>query len=103
MADRANPFRNIRVILRPSPRKLKVLFAVLLLTCVAALAALSIVRARIQAQTREALHQAGILEQENADLAEKKSNLGSKSAIKEIAKEELGLVDPDTIILDPNS
>ena len=103
MAERANPFRNIRFIVRPGPRKLKILLAALILACVAALAALNIVQHQIDQQTQAALDHAAALEQENAELIEKKENLGSSSSIKEIAKEELGLVDPDTIILDPNS
>ena len=46
---------------------------------------------------------AAVLEQENAELAEKKEDLGSSSSIRDIAKEELGLVEPDTIIIEPNS
>ena len=103
MAERANPFRNIRIIVRPGPRKLKFLLVALILVCGLALVALGVVQNRIQQQTQAALDQAAALEQENAELAEKKDNLGSSSSIKEIAKEELGLVDPDTIILDPNS
>jgi len=102
MAERANPFRNIQFIVRPGPRKLKIILLALILTCAAALVALGVVRSQIQQQTQAALDQAAILEQENADLSEKKENLDS-SSIKEIAKEELGLVDPDTIIIDPNS
>lgn len=103
MADRANPFRNIRFIVRPGPRKLKIVFIALILACAAALLALGFVQARIHQQTRDALDQAAALEQENAELTEKKENLGSSSSIKDIAKEELGLVDPDTIIIEPNS
>lgn len=103
MAERANPFRNIRFIVRPGPRKLKILLAALILVCAAALVALSVVQNRIDQQTQAALDHAAALEQENAELTEKNENLGSSSSIKEIAKEELGLVDPDTIILDPNS
>ena len=103
MAERANPFRNIRFIVQPAPRKLKILLAALILACAAALAALGVVQNRIDQQTQAALDQAAALEQENAELTEKKDHLGSSSSIKEIAKEELGLVDPDTIILDPNS
>ena len=102
MAERTNPFRNIRFIVRPGPRKLKILLFALILACTAALIALGMVRGRIQQQTQAALDQAAALEQENAELSEKKENLDS-SSIKEIAKEELGLVDPDTIIIDPNS
>ena len=103
MAERANPFRNIRFVVRPGPRKLKIVLIALILTCIAALAALGIVQSRIRQQTQAALDQAAALEQENADLAEKKENLGSSSSIKDIAKEELDLVDPNTIILEPNS
>lgn len=102
MAERTNPFRNIRFIVRPGPRKLKILLFALILACTAALIALGVVRGRIQQQTQAALDQAAALEQENAELSEKKENLDS-SSIKEIAKEELGLVDPGTIIIDPNS
>ena len=103
MAERTNPFRNIRLIVRPGPRKLKIVFIALILACTAALAALGIVRGRIQQQTQAALDQAATLEQENAELTEKTEHLGSNSSIKQIATEELGLVDPDTVIIDPNS
>ena len=103
MAERANPFRNIKFIVRPGPRKLKILLFALILACAAALIALGVVRGRIQQQTKEALDQAATLEQENAELAEKKEELGTSSSIRDIAKEELGLVEPDTIIIEPNS
>ena len=103
MAERANPFRNIRLIVRPGPRKLKIMFIILILACVAALTALGIVRSHIQQKTQSALDQAAVLEQENNELTEKKENLGSSSSIKDIAREELDLVDPDTIIIEPNS
>ena len=101
MAERSNPFRNIRFIVRPGPRKLKILFLALILASAAALVALGVVRGRIQQQTQAALDQAAALEQENEELAEKTDKLGTNSSIKEIAQDELGLVDPDTIIIDP--
>jgi len=101
MAERANPFRNIRFIVRPGPRKLKILFLALILACAAALIALGVVRGRIQQQTQAVLDQAAALEQENEELAEKTDKLGTNSSIKEIAQDELGLVDPDTILIDP--
>ena len=103
MAERRKPFRNIRFIVRPGPRKLKILLMALVLACAAALAALGFVQVRIRQQTQAALDQAAALEQENEELIEKQENLGSSSSIKEIAKEELGLVDPNTILIDPNS
>ena len=103
MEQRTNPFRSIRIIPRPGPRKLKIIIAALLLACSVALIALGVVHSRIQQKTREALDQAAALEQENADLADKTENLGSSNVIKEIARDELGLVDPGTILIDPNS
>ena len=102
MAERANPFRNIRFIVRPGSRKLKIVLLALILACTAALIALGFIRGRIQQQTQQILDQAAVLEHENAELTEKKDNLGTSSSIKEIAREELGLVDPDTIIIDPD-
>ena len=103
MAERNTPFGKIRFIVRPGPKKLKILFTVLILTCALALIAIGVVRGRIRQQTQSVLDQAAALEQENADLTEKKDNLGTNSSIRDIAREELGLVDPDTIIIDPNS
>ena len=103
MAERTNPLRNIRFIVQPGPRKLKIILIALILACTAALITVGVIRGRIQQQTQAALDQAAALEQENADLVEKKENLGSSSSIRDIAKEELGLVEPDTVIIEPNS
>ena len=103
MAERKNPLRNIQLIVRPSPRKLKILFILLILACLAALGALGLVQSRIRQQTQAALDQAAVLEQENKELTEKKEALGTSSSIRDIAREELDLVDPDTIIIEPNS
>ena len=103
MPERTNPFRNIRFVLRPGPRKLKVIFILLILISAIALGTLGLVRRQIQQRTQAVLDQAAILEQENDNLTERKENLGSSSSIKDIAREELDLVDPDTIIIEPNS
>ena len=103
MAQRQNPFRNIRVVVRPSPRKLKIVLALLVLVSLATLVALGVVHSRIESQTQAALDHAAELEHENAELADKIGNMGSSSVIEDIAREELGLVDPDTVIINPNS
>lgn len=103
MAERRNPLRNIQLIVRPSPRKLKILFILLILACLTALGALGMVHHRIRQQTQAVLDQAAVLEQDNKELTEKKENLGTSSSIRDIAREELDLVDPDTIIIEPNS
>jgi cell division protein FtsL len=44
--------------------------------------------------------QAALLEQQNEDLRKDIDELGTADSIQEIAREELGLVDPDTIIIE---
>lgn len=103
MAERKNPFRNIKVIVRPGTRKLKIALILLLLISAAALVALGVVSSRIRQQTQSLLDQAAELEYENAELTDKTEKLGTDDGIRQIAQDELGLVDPDTVILDPNS
>ena len=45
-------------------------------------------------------HRASQLTQENQELRERIDRLGTTDSIREIATEELGLVDPDTIIIE---
>ena len=53
-----------------------------------------------EAQLSELQHRAAVLEQENQALREDIDRLGTTDSIREIAREELGLVDPDTIIIE---
>ena len=43
---------------------------------------------------------AAVLEQENSELVEDIVALGTSDSVRKIAREELGLVDPDTIIIE---
>lgn len=102
MAQRQNPFRGVKIVLRPGPRKLKIVLILLVLASLVTLASLGAVLYGIHSQTQAALDQAAELEHENAELEHKTDNADSSSVIREIAQDELGLVDPDTIIIDPN-
>jgi len=103
MAERRSPFHNIKVVVRPAPRKLRIVLILLILACTITLAALGTVLYCIESQTQAALDQAAELEHENAELEDKIGDLGSADSIQDIAQEELGLVDPDTVIINPNS
>jgi cell division protein FtsB len=46
---------------------------------------------------------AAYLEHENAILDERNSDLEGIHVVEQIAREELGLVDPNTVIVDPES
>lgn len=103
MTQRQNPFRGIQVVVRPGPRKLKIVLILLILASLITLAALGTVLRGIESQIQAALDQAAELEHENAELEDKTDNIDSSSVIRDIAQEELGLVDPDTVIIEPNS
>ena len=52
-----------------------------------------------EAWRQEAIKQ----EQEKNKLEDKLDNLGSQEGVEDIAKDELGLVDPDTIVIQPEN
>ena len=101
MAESKNPFRNIRVETRKSPRTLKILLVILIVFCTVTLAALGWVRSAIENQTDDLRDKAAALEQENEDLQRKTDLVDSVEGVQEIARDELGLVDPDTILITP--
>ncbi len=84
-----------------SPPALKIVVTVLILFSMAALMALGWVRSGIRDQISALKEEAAAIEQENADLTEKINGLGSVESVRDIAREELGLVDPDTIVIQP--
>ena len=101
MAKRKNPLRNIKIAVRPSPAALKIVLIVLILLSMAALFALRWVHTGILAETENLKDKASALEEANTDLQQKTEEIGSVKSVQDIAKEELGLVDPDTVILTP--
>ena len=103
MDEGKNPFRNIKVILRPSTPKLRLAVILLIVFSMAALITLGVVHRNIRSGTQTILGEAAALEEENADLQNRIDNIDSSQVIAQIAGEELGLVDPDTVIIQPDS
>ena len=103
MAAQTIQNRRIKLVIRPSSTLLKIVVIVLIVFSTAALIALSWVRHSILTQTQDMRNEAIYLEQENADLKNKISILGSVQSVEQIAQEELGMVKPDTVIINPNS
>lgn len=93
--------KKIRLEFRSSSNLLKIVVAVLIVFSVAALLALSWMRGGILEQIQAQKNAAAALEQENADLQEKIDELESVQGVQQIAREELGLVDPNTIVIQP--
>ena len=53
------------------------------------------------AETENLRDKAVELEEANADLQQRTEDIGSVQSVKDIANEELGLVDPNTVIITP--
>ena len=98
-----NPLKNTRFVIRSSPAALKIVLIVLILFSMIALIALRWVHNGILSETGHLWDEAAAIEHANSELERKTDDLGTIQSVKEIAKEELGLVDPDTVIIDPIS
>lgn len=102
MAKFQNPFRDVKVEYNRSHPLTKVVVIALILLSMAALITLRWSCNQLSREIQEMRQEAAQLEAEIARLEEKISDLGSVEGVMDIAEEELGLVDPDTIIIDPN-
>ena len=101
MADKAPPRKQVKVEMRPTSNILKIVLILLILTSIVALIALRWVHTGILTEIADLKEEASGLEHANEELERKTEELGSVQSIQDIAKEELGLADPDTILIDP--
>lgn len=90
---------NIQVVMRPTSMLLKALVIVLIVFSMAAMGALAWVQAGLHRQTEDMRAQAVVLDSENKKLKGRLDNPDDVQTIKDIAKEELGLVDPNTVLI----
>ena len=93
-------FHNTKLVIHSSSRALKIAVIALIVFSMIALGALAWVRTSIHNRTEDMRSEAAALEDENAAIEEKIERLGTLESIREIAREILGLVDPDTIIIE---
>ena len=101
MAEKSTPKKQVNVEIRPASNILKIILIILILFSIVALISLRWVHNGILSQIGELKDEASELEHANQVLEQKTEDLGSVQSIQDIAKEELGLVDPDTILIDP--
>ena len=85
---------------RGSPLAKAVILSAIVLSTVAILT-LTAAIADSRAQAEALKDQAAKLEQEQNRLEQNIEDLGSLDSVEQIAKDELGLVDPDTVIIEP--
>ena len=103
MANIKEKLKLIKLRLRPSSRPAKIMLIVAILLAMVALIALRLAIHNLDNRTADLRDKAAALEQENRDLRENIGILGSVQSVIQIAMDELGLVDPDTVILEPES
>ena len=101
MAKQSTKSKYVKVEVRPASNILKIILILLILTSIVALIALRWVHTGILTEIADLKEEASGLEHANEVLEQKMDELGSVQSIEDIAKEELGLVDPDTILIDP--
>ena len=103
MADLKKFLSRIRLVYRPSQTATKIMIILVLVLSMGALVALRISTNKLK-QENEVLHtQAADLTAENDELKEDIDLIGSAEGAVEYAQDELGYVDPDTIIYEPES
>ena len=101
MENKTPPRKHVKVEIRPASNILKVILILLILTSIVALVALRWVHTGILTEIADLKEEASGLQYANEELERKTGELGSVQSIQDIAEEELGLVDPDTVLIDP--
>ena len=94
--------KRYRVVFSQSSPLLKILVVLLLTFSLVALAALAWVKLSVEKQTEALREEAVAVSGENQKLENRLADMESDDTVKEIAKEELGLAEPGTVIIQPN-
>ena len=101
MARRSNPFSRIKLVYKRGNTAMKIVLLCTIVLSTVTIVALSLALQDAKVQANNLKEQAAQLEQENQRLEEKIDDLGSVGSVEDIAKDELGLVNPDTVIIQP--
>lgn len=99
MAKKKSIFSKVRFVYRPGSPVIKWVLLAMVVLCTVVLIALAVANDRAEKEEEALRQQAIVLEQENAKLAARIAELGSVQSVIRIAREELGLEDPDAIII----
>ncbi len=91
---------KVQVIFFKSSSRVWIALAMVILLTAAALGTLSLVERRMVRQTEELRVEAAELQCENEELEKFTEELGSIKSVERIAQEELGMVSPDTILIE---
>ena len=95
--------KKIKVVFRKGSLSLKVAVLVLVALSLTVLLVVWVYKQQAKEDYERLRDQAITLEQSNSRLEAAIEKLGTVEGIFQIAREELGLVDPDTVILEPET
>lgn len=95
--------KKIRIVFRRGSLALKLAVLAVVVLSLATLLVVWVYKQHAQKDYDDLRDQAIALEQENNRLQEAIDQLGTVKGIAQIAKEKLGLVDPDTVIIEPEN
>ena len=101
MAMKKGPLARVRLVYCRSSILVKCVVLATIVLCTVTLLTLRASILNNQAQADALRDQAAVMEQENQKLEDKITALGTVQSIKQIAKEELGLVDPGAVFYTP--
>ena len=100
MAQIKEILSRIRLTYRRTSNLTKIVVTVAILLCMATLISLRLSTNALTARTEDLRQKAGALEEDNRNLDEKISELGSNKSVVEIAEEELGMVQPGAVVIE---
>ena len=103
MAHQNKKYSSIRLVYKRSSTLTKVLVLSAVLLSTVTLLSLRSLILETEAQNAAILSQAAQMEEENAKLEQNINSLGTLEGVIQIAKDILGLEDPDTVVLVPQS
>ena len=101
MASFIEYLKRIKPVYRRSSNRMKIIVTIAIVLAMICLFSLRAALGNLNVANRDLESQAAALEMENEDLAHKISIQGTKEAVIQIARELLGLVTPDTVIVQP--
>ena len=100
MAQIKEILSRIRLTYRRTSNLTKIVVIAAILLCMATLISLRLSTNALIDRTEDLRQKAGVLEEENRDLQENISDLGSNKSVVEIAEEELGMVQPGAVAIE---
>ena len=101
MSKRKSILSRIRLVYRPSSPILKWVVLAMVVLCTVTLVVLGAAIHKGQEKTRQELARLELLQQENKKLTQRIAELGSVQGVIRIAREQLGLEDPNAVIFEP--